>query len=174
MNPDPDDLQLDTPDPADLLRINAVQGWLGLGDVQSAALELEELPQAFQAHPLALKTRARVLMASKDWDGLVDVSRNLLLQNPNQQQAWVDRSYALHEMKRTQEAFEALRPAMEFFPTSWVIPYNLACYCAQTGRLSEARNWLQHAALLSGKQEIKCQALEDSDLQPLWEELSRL
>jgi len=37
---------------------------------------------------------------------------------------------ALHELKRTQEAFDLLLPAADKFPAPWTIPYNLACYCA--------------------------------------------
>ena len=30
-------------------------------------------------------------------------------------------------------------------PKEWVIPYNLACYCAQTGRLDECEAWFKKA-----------------------------
>ncbi len=83
----------------------------------------------------------------------------------------MDRSYGLHELKQTREAFDALLPAAGFFPKLWVIPYNLSCYCAQTGRLREALEWLETAIVLGGEHDIRTQALEDADLKPLWKQI---
>jgi hypothetical protein len=58
------------------------------------------------------------------------------------------------------------------FPKVWVVPYNLACYCAQTGRLSEAMAWLQKAIEISGERDVRAQALEDPDLKPIWNEIT--
>ena len=61
-----------------------------------------------------------------------------------------------------------LLPAVELFPKLWLVPYNLACYCAQLGRLQEARQWLKKAFKLGDAKEVKLMALDDPDLEPLW------
>ena len=77
-------------------------------------------------------------------------------------------SLALHELKRTQEAFDVLSPVAVKFPTDPTIPYNLACYTCQLGDLVAARDWLAQAFRLGNAMEIKGRATEDPDLAPLW------
>jgi hypothetical protein len=56
-----------------------------------------------------------------------------------------------------------------------MIPYNLACYAAQFGRLEEAWQWLHKAMAAAGDtQHIKRMALADADLQKLWERIRGL
>ncbi len=94
---------------------------------------------------------------------------------PDDANAWVHRSYALHELRRTREAFDLLRPAVGRFPKEIIIPYNLACYTCQLGDLAAARRWFEQALALDDHAEEKRHrlraALEDADLQPLWPEL---
>ena len=42
------------------------------------------------------------------------------------------------------------------------------------GALDEARQWLQRALAIAEKTQIKLMALNDEDLEPLWEEIKRL
>ena len=74
----------------------------------------------------------------------------------------------MHELKRTQEAFDQLLPVAEKFPKVWTIPYNLACYCAQLGRLAESEQWLERAMAMDVITVVRV-ALEDPDLNPLRE-----
>ena len=73
-----------------------------------------------------------------------------------------------------QAAWDALLPAFEKFPKEPTIPYNLACYACQLRRLDEARQWLERAVKIAGKEKIKFMALNDDDLEPLWQEIKRL
>jgi len=43
---------------------------------------------------------------------------------PKERQAWIHRSFALHEMNRTQEAFDKLLPAAKRFPKFWLVPFH--------------------------------------------------
>jgi hypothetical protein len=74
-------------------------------------------------------------------------------------------------MKRTQEAFDKLLPVAQRFPRVWAIPYNLACYCAQLGRLDECEQWFKQAMLID-QRTVQRAALDDPDLKPLWDSMS--
>jgi len=87
---------------------------------------------------------------------------------PDQAFGQVRLAYALHELKRTKEAWDALLPFADKLPSEWVIPYNLACYIAHLGDLVAAHDWLAQAFRLGNEKETKSQALEDPDLAPLW------
>ena len=69
------------------------------------------------------------------------------------------------------KAWNALLPAFDLFPKQPTIPYNLSCYACQMGQLDAARLWLKRAADIGGKDKIKTMALEDADLEPLWNEI---
>ena len=80
---------------------------------------------------------------------------------------WVDRSYALHELKRTAEARDNLLRVVDKFPTEATMRYNLACYECQLGRLEEAKTWFQKACDVGVPDKLREMALHDPDLEPL-------
>jgi tetratricopeptide (TPR) repeat protein len=88
---------------------------------------------------------------------------------PGEPVGWINRSYALHQLKRTREALDTLLPAAAKFPDNLTIAYNLACFACQLGLLAEANRWLKQAMKLADSNQIQLVALEDPDLKPLWE-----
>ena len=74
-------------------------------------------------------------------------------------------------LKRTREAYTNLACVAEKFPGNWSIPYNLACYCSQLGRLQEAQDWFKKAVVIDDKIVPKT-AINDPDLKPLWDSMS--
>lgn len=152
---------------ADQFYLSAASGWIGLGDLASARAELKQLSATAQNHPQACMVQSEYYFASNEWDRLALLSDQLVLKFPAYEQLWINRSYALHELKRTREAFDALLPAVEKFPEVWLLRYNLACYCAQLSLKEEAVKWLLRAVTLGSKKEVKAMALEDPDLEPI-------
>jgi tetratricopeptide (TPR) repeat protein len=101
----------------------------------------------------------------------VDIAGAIIKLDPDRPDAWIHRSFALHELHRSQEAFDQLLPAARKFPKVWTIPYNLACYCAQLGRLEECKEWFKKAIVMDEKT-VQRMALDDPDLKPLWDSMS--
>src|SRR5256885_6279952 len=120
-------------EPPDQHHLNAANGWLDLGNVEEALADLRKLSPAAAQHPDVLQTRWHIFAAAKRWDEALAVARELIKAAPGQPAGWIDQSYALHELKRTQEAWNQLRPVVEKFPKASTIPYNLACYACQLG-----------------------------------------
>ncbi|HNU50199.1 MAG TPA: tetratricopeptide repeat protein [Verrucomicrobiota bacterium] len=155
-------------EPPDSLHLDAAQGWLTLGDTVEANEELEKIAVAHRAHPDVLEVRWAVLAAAKKWEACVEVATLLTEVAPDRPEGWVHRAYALHELRRTLEAWETLQPVMARFPDAYLIPYNLACYAAQLGSLEAARALLEKACAVSRHPEVVRQmAREDKDLEPL-------
>jgi tetratricopeptide (TPR) repeat protein len=101
----------------------------------------------------------------------VDIASALIKLAPERDCGWLHRSFALHELGRTQEACDNLVQVVDRFTDLWVIPYNLACYCAQLGRLDESQTWFKRAMAID-EQTVKREAIDDPDLLPLWDSLS--
>ena len=160
---------------ADRVHLNAAEGWFGLGDLVSASDELEKITPAFRAHPAVLLMRCKIYQAAKKWGYLIEISQTLIEQLPKLADAWIHRSYALHELNQTREAFDLLLPAAKKFPKLPVIPYNLACYACQLGKLEDAMKQIEQAIDLADKNnDIRLDALEDPDLEQLWLQIGDL
>jgi tetratricopeptide (TPR) repeat protein len=154
-------------EPPDSHHLNAAQGWLGLGDHRSAFDELECIDPLMQSHPDVLAVRCEIYTAAMNWPAVAAISWTLVKLIPDQPCGWIQRSFALHELKRTRQALDLLLPAAEKFPKVPAIPYNLACYCAQLGKLEDAGRWLRSAYEIGDRKELELAALGDPDLAPL-------
>jgi len=159
-------------EPPDSHYLNAAQGWLGLGDHVEASAELDLIGPALQNRPEVLEARWQVHAKKRKWEECLEVGNALVASAPKQAQSWIHRSFALHELKRTREAFDALQPALEIFPKEWLIQYNLACYCCRLREHDRALRFLEHACKLGDARQIREMALQDADLQELWERVA--
>ena len=154
----------------DFHHLRAAQGWLELGDATSADAELERISEPARDRPEVLDTRWLIRAKTEHWPACVEIGKTLTRIAPELAQSWIHHAYALHELKKTREAFAILSSVIDRFPAEPTIPYNLACYSCQLGDLVGARDWLAQACKLGGAEEWKQKAMEDPDLQPLWEE----
>ena len=134
-------------------------------------------PASVDAIGNALPRAVPCMMLAADADKTpsnVKTTPSIVALAPKEVFGWIHRSYALHELKRTQEARELLLPALKKFPKNETIPYNLACYECQLGDVAAARDWWRRAMKLRNAASLKAQALEDPDLKPLWAEIRDL
>jgi Flp pilus assembly protein TadD len=157
--------------PPDSLYLHAAQGWLELGNRVEATEELKGISADLRAHPDVLKVRWEIHAAAKEWEAAVEVANALARAEPDDAQGWVQRSYALHELRRTEEARDHLLRVVEKFPFSATIRYNLACYECQLGHRALAKGWLEKAFALGDAKEMKEAAMADPDLAPLREDI---
>lgn len=158
----------------DIHHLSAAEGWLELGNAREAQAELDCISPAAQGRIEVLAVRWGILAHFKSWEQGVAVAARIVELAPKEVFGWIQRSYALHELKRTREARDLLQPAAKFFPKVETIPYNLACYECQLGDLAAARDWFQRALKLHNRTELKARALEDVDLKPLWPEIKQI
>jgi len=164
---------LDLLDLADIRRLNAALGWLGLGSVADARDELDAIPAAYQSHPAVLEARWLLYAHEKKWPDALAAAEREMEVAPHIAAGWLHRAYALRRVDGggLPQAWDALLPAAEKFPTVAVIAFNLSCYACQLGQLEAARDWLRRALKTGGPDVIKKMALEDDDLKPLWPEI---
>ena len=111
---------------------------------------------------------------AKKWEYAAEIAKAISELNPDSPFGWVHHAYALHELKRTQEAQNVLLPVLDSFPKEYIMRYNLACYAGQLGNLKKARDWFKKAIDLANTKEVKLMALNDPDLEPLWKEIGEI
>ena len=160
--------------PPDSHYLDAATGWLGLGLPRDAQQELDRLTPSARHHPDVLTVDWEIYARERRWDEALEVATRLQDADGSRPTGWINRAFALHELRRTTEAQEALLPALPRFPTIGLIPYNLACYACQLGHLDQARGWLRQAMSLDGREVVIARARADSDLDALVPELDHL
>ena len=112
---------------------------MDLGDHEEANEELELIDAPLRVHPDVLEVRWLIHQKVENWELCKDIGSALVKLAPERITGWIDRSFALHEMKRTQEAYDALKPALDTFKKEQLIWYNMACYACVLGNKDEAR-----------------------------------
>jgi len=167
---------METLGPPDSHFLSAALGWYELSNLPEAKAELDRIAPSMRGHPDVLEIRWLVHAQEKNWDEALCVARTLAEVAPERSSGWLHRAYALRRAKEggLQAAWSALLPAIDKFPAEPTIPYNLACYACQMGQVDEARQWLKRAMKIGGNKKVKIRALNDEDLEPLWEEIKRL
>ena len=163
-------------EPPETHYLSSAIGWLGLGNLAEAKAELAQIAQTRQNHPDVLELRWLICSQEQKWlDGL-QIARQLIHNAPDRASGWLNQAYALRRVPEgsIRQAWTALLPAFDKFPEEPIICYNLACYACQMSQLDAARVWLKRAAVIGGKEKIKSMALQDSDLEPLWDEIKQM
>lgn len=159
--------------PPDSHFASAAEGWLELGDPEAALGELERISTDHQEHPRALELLWAVCAALERWESARDAASALVETAPAIDSGWIHRAYATRRMPggSLESAWQVLYPAAKLFPEQPLIPYNLACYACQMGRLAEAKTWLERAFRIPTDKRrvdtLKKMALGDEDLEPL-------
>lgn len=160
--------------PPDAFHLQSAIGWLLLSNAVEARVELEGISAEHREHPDVLEAWWKVLSEEKNWPGAFACGAKLSVILPSRVVGWIAQSFALHELKRTREAYELLHSVVGRFREHFVIPYNLACYQCQLGNKTEALQWLRRAVDMADVQTIREMALDDNDLSPLREEIAHL
>lgn len=162
--------------PQDTFHIRSAQGWLELGDHISAFEELEEVEPLHRAEPEVLKLRFQIFARAEKWEPAYHVANGMtrLTALRDDLNPFIWRSYAARRMPGggLELAFKLLHEVAERFPDEPVVPFNLACYAAQLGRLDEARTLLDKALATAERngtaKHWKAVVAEEKDLEPLW------
>jgi predicted Zn-dependent protease len=158
----------------DRRHLDAAQGWFELGNCVEATEELEQITPEMRGHPSVLEVRFHIYAAAKKWEYALEIARAISEFAPDNPLGFIHQAYSLHELKRTEEAWNVLLPVVDKFPREYIISYNLACYACQLGNLKEAWAWLKKASDLAGTKQTKLMALEDANQMPLWKEIGQI
>jgi len=160
-------------EPPQVHYVSAAIGWLELGNLSEAKAELERIGPEFHDYPDVLEVRWAICAEEQKWEEGLKIARALVQAAPDSPAGWLHQAYALRRVPEggVKQAWHALLPAFDKFPKEAVISYNLSCYACQMKQLEAARVWFKRASFLGGKEKFKRMALEDPDLEPLWEEI---
>lgn len=146
--------------------LEAVDGYLSLGMPEEALKELNEAKIHDQFETATLRSRIRVLLHLKRWKDAEALSKRGISLHPEENEFMVQRAFALHQLKRGDEAAGVILSAPPWIRQTGILHYNLACYEAKLGDIALARQCLQAALELNSG--FKNNVRTDPDLRQLW------
>ena len=146
-----------------LQRLEAAQGYLGLGMSMDAWNELENIEARHRHFSEVLKIRVEVCRALEKWELMAELCRFLARGEPDDAGHAINLAYAVRRHESVQAAAAILTDALGRFPAEALIPYNLACYRAVAGKIDEAKELLERAYDLD--KSLRLLALDDPDLE---------
>jgi len=144
----------------------AADGYLYLGMAAQALKELDDIPESAQHDSPVLRARVRVLLHMKRWEAANALSEAGTSMYPDENEFTVQRAFALHQLKKGTDAVKVLLSAPDWIRRTGILHYNLACYEAQLGDLTTARQCIKAAIEINSS--FKKNAKTDPDLARLW------
>ena len=156
------------PDVQTQRRLLAAIGFSELGLFQEAVEELEGLPVEARETRVALVVWLELYQAWHKWSEAEAVATRLAETEPEESNWQVALAYAARRSRGLAFARDMLLDASQKFPDCATIQFNLACYDAQLGYLSDAEKRLRQA--ISMDQRFAELARTDPDLEPIRKE----
>ena len=147
--------------------LKASIGYLELGMLEEAAGELENLPPEDRTSSAVLCVRMEIYRSAKNWTLLEVVARELWERHQDEAVYWNNLAWVVRRKDSIEAAQIILLEALERFPNDAMTTYNLGCYACQLGDMDNAKKFVGDAIKLDSK--YKLMALDDPDLEPLWE-----
>jgi predicted Zn-dependent protease len=139
--------------------------------IQEANDEIEEIPTPTKISKNVMAARVEIYSAARAWEHMREVAAFLVREWPEEAHHWIALANATRRCRSITEAVAHLVNAMALHPDEPIIPFTLACYAAQAGRIEDAKLCLVRAIALSP--DIRQRALDDPDLEPLWAGLGK-
>src|SRR5438552_8350596 len=134
-----------------------------------ANTELDKIDPFNRAVPEVLALRIAIYRGLEKWELMQEIAKRLAEFQPDNIQWTISLAYAIRRANSIQAAKEVLLNAEAKFPKEPAVKYNLACYFCQTGDIQNAKYYLKKAFEIDLN--WRTAALQDEDLQPLWESL---
>ena len=94
------------------MHLEAAQGWLELGNHEEANEELELIDAPLRSHPDVLEVRWGIYAKVMDWEACLHSGKAIVKLDSRRFTGWINRSFALHELKCTQEACDQLHEGL--------------------------------------------------------------
>ena len=154
----------------DQQHLTAAHGYIELGMFLEANEELENIDAFCRSLPEVLNARLGIYYGLKKWEAMAAIANKLVEWNPSEPEYFVQLAYATRRTESLSAAQVILLRGEKLHPKEGTIQFNLACYETQLGNIEKAKQHLKQAT--TADPQFKMMALEDKDLEPLWESLS--
>ena len=156
----------------DLQHLKAAEGYIELGMFEDADAELAAVDPSCRALPRLLTLQLCVYAGLQKWDLIQTVAQKMAENFPDDSQWQIWWASAARRAQSLESAKKILLKALETHPNDANIHYNLSCYESRLQHFRTAQRHLARAIQLDSRFQLI--AMNDQDLQPLLQSLSKL
>jgi len=149
-----------------------VTGYMQLGIIEEALIELAMLPDDDQWGKKKRAMRLEIFQQQKNWQEMAEVAHGLRMEFPEDVQWWIADAFATRRSQSIEQAREILLEGLVCHYEDATIRFNLACYACQLGSLGECMDFLKEA--VKRDERIKVMAMEDEDLKDVRDALRQM
>ena len=146
---------------------------LKAGRSLEAGMKMERISPELRKHPEVLKLRYEIYKTEKRWHAALDAAVDYSQVVPDDIAGWLGQAVCLHEMKLSQQALNMLLKVVDRFSEHPMIPFYIALFTTELGRLEQARKWLFKALVIGDKPKLISLAMNEPDMEPLMHFLGR-
>ena len=150
------------PDPHAL---RAAQGYFELGMISDCQSTLEQLPADEKLRPDSLELSILLELDTGRHEAALEFCNSAIKLYPKAPFGFINKAFALHELKRTPESLQVLEDAHLVVAVDPTAIYNRGCYLACLNRHTEAIYCVNKAIRLNPK--LRDHASTDKDLQEI-------
>ena len=159
--------------PGEMIILEWATECLRAGNSLEAGGKLERISPEYRSHPAVLALRYEIYKQEQRWHAALDAARAYTKAAPDKSFGWLEQAVCLQEMKFTQRAVNTLLSVVDRFPQDAQIPYHLARFMSEMGRLEGSHRWLFKALEIGDKAQLATQAVAEPDFEPLLHFLGR-
>lgn len=155
----------------DLRHLTAAEGYIELGMLEEADVELEKVDADCSAFSHVLALKLCIYAGLAEWKLMAAVARKLTQHDPSDVQWVIWWAYAAGKGQSVERAKAILIRALRAHPNDPRIHYALCCYENRLQHFNTARRHLARAIQLDFR--LRLLGLEDQQLEPLWWEFEQ-
>jgi lipopolysaccharide biosynthesis regulator YciM len=144
-------------------------GYRELGMLEDAHDEVERTLMEDRFSREVLVERLLIYEKMEQWDLVAGVARQLAADHPDEPDWWIQWAYGTRRHKGLGDGIAILEDAMKRFPNNATVTYYLGSYSSVAGDMEAAWELVKEA--IGMDKAFQKVAIEDDDLEPLWDSL---
>jgi hypothetical protein len=162
---------LDRLSPPDWRRLQSARAAVERNEYSWAKFELDNMSEIGRAHPEVLELSVHVHAGLQNHGKTIEIAEMLVGSGRAFDSAsiWVALADALHQVGRTQDAYDTLKAFAARTGHIGLVHYRLAVYACLLGKPEAARSHFDRAMQTPEGTKLKQQALADDNLRDIWE-----
>ncbi|HMJ65602.1 MAG TPA: hypothetical protein VK615_09645 [Candidatus Binatia bacterium] len=156
---------------SDRRNLNAAREWLDRKDYLQAQFQLDKISAPARMHPDVLEVAMGIHCGFKHHLKTVEVARLLVREGKclDRPYIWLTLADSLHQLGRTQEAYDQLKELARHPCRTGLVYYRLAVYACLLGKSDEAKAHFANALATPEGVRLKREALSDEQLRDIWD-----
>ena len=155
----------------DYARLQAAREALGQKEFSWARFELDRISEGGQGHPDVLDALVLIYSGLGNHEKAVEVARRLTEGGKaiDRSSVWLALGDSLHQLGRTQQAYETLKEFAAHGAQGGMIHYRLALYACLLGKSEEAQGHFRRVMSTPEGERLKREAMGDERLRDIWD-----